>query len=178
MSFNGLKKGRAPELRSILSSYGFPVSLIPATQSGAVKTVEFKKWLKLQRRIDDLDTGQENIPYIDCPGTNDVVFRPGSSMISNPGNVMFRSLVESKVKEVVSNIESGTKLPQKTKEDIATEIMDEISQRQDARFLWWDNDYGCWVEFEDLKQVRSKIAITYRDLKLKILKSRQSDPQT
>jgi hypothetical protein len=32
------------------------VNIFPATESGAVKTVEFKKWLKLQRRIDDLQT--------------------------------------------------------------------------------------------------------------------------
>ncbi len=98
-------------------------------------------------------------------------------MTVNPGNIMFRSLVESKVQEVVSNIESAMKMPQKPKEDIATEIMDEISQHQDTRFLWWDNENDCWIEFDDLKLVRSKIAVTYRDLKLKILKSRQSNPQ-
>ncbi len=152
-----------------------PVSVIPSTQSGAVKTVEFKKWLKLQRRIDDLETADENIPYIDCPGSNDVVFRAGSSMIANPGNVMFRSLVESKVQGLIFNIESVGNVPKKTKEDVAMEIIDEVLQLEDARFLWWDNANGCWVKFDDLIQVRSKIAITYRDLKLRILKARQND---
>ena len=154
------------EIRNILSSYGIPVNFIPATQSGAVKTVAYKKWLKLQRRINALEAEDKNIPYIDCPGSNDVVFRPGSSVIANPGNVMFRSLVESKV------IESVGKLSKKTKEDVAMDIIDEVLQLEDARFLWWDNVNDCWVEFHDLKQVRSKIATTYRDLKLRILKAR------
>lgn len=163
------------EVRKNLSSYGIPVSFIPATQSGAVKKGELKKWLKLQRRIDDLETAEESFPHTECPGSNDVVFRPGSSMIANPGNVMFRSLIESKVQEVIAN--SDKKMQQKTKEDIAMEIINEISQRRNARFLWWDNSNGCWVEFDDIQQVKSKVAITYRDLKLKILKSRQSDAQ-
>ena len=165
------------EVRKILSSYGIPVSFIPTTQSGAVKTAEFKKWLKLQRRIDDLETAEERFPHTECPGSNDVVFRPGSSMIANPGNVMFRSLIESKVHEVIANSDKKTdkKMQQKTKEDIAMEIINEISQRRNARFLWWDNSNGCWVEFDDIQQVRSKVAIAFRDLKLKILKSRQSD---
>ena len=32
---------------------------------------------------------------IDCPGCNDVIFRSGRTTIIHPGNVMFRSMVES-----------------------------------------------------------------------------------
>lgn len=156
----------AEELRKILSGYGISINLIPVASSGAIKIVEFKKWLKFQRRIDDLETAEAYLPSeIDCPGSNDVVFRPGSSMIENPGNDMFRSLVESKVREVTSDSVSYF-TQQKTKDDIAMEIVEEISQRK-GRFLRWNNYEGCWAELKDISQVKSKIATTYRDLKLK-----------
>ena len=94
-------KGAEGELRKILSSYGIPASLIPTTNSGVIKTQEFRKWLKLQRRIDDLEAAEERFTHVDCPGSNDVVFRARSTMVENPGNVMFRSLVESKCLEAI-----------------------------------------------------------------------------
>jgi hypothetical protein len=149
-------------LRKILSGYGIPVNIFPATESGAVKTVEFKKWLKLQRRIDDLQTLEVSIiPHIDCPRSNDVVFRSGSMMIANPGNVMFRNIIESKIQKKM----------RRTKEEVAIEIMDEILVDRKGRFLGWDNNNSCWVELQDMFEVKSKIAIAYRDLKLKIAKS-------
>lgn len=162
----GYNEVGAEELRKILSGYGISINLIPVASSGAIKIVEFKKWLKFQRRIDDLETAEAYLPSeIDCPGSNDVVFRPGSSMIENPGNDMFRSLVESKVREVTSDSVSYF-TQQKTKDDIAMEIVEEISQRK-GRFLRWNNYEGCWAELKDISQVKSKIATTYRDLKLK-----------
>jgi hypothetical protein len=162
------REGTGEELQNILSSYGIPVNTFPATNTGAVKTVGFKKWLNLQRRIENLETADESgIPRIDCPGSKDVLFRSGSAMNSNPGNVMFRSLLESKILEVISS----RNLPAKTKEDIAREIIQEISHRRKGRFLRWDNDNSCWMEFQDLTPVKTKIGIAYRDLKLKIMKS-------
>jgi len=151
-----------------LSGYGIQVNTFPATDTGAVKTVEFKRWLKLQRRIENMETADESgIARIDCPGSNDVLFRSGSAMNSNPGNVKFRSLLESKIQEVISS----RKLPAKTKEDIAKEIIEEISHRRKGRFLRWDNDDSCWIEFQDLTEVKTKIGITYRDLKLKTIRT-------
>jgi len=168
--------GGEAELRKKLLGYGIPDNLIPITSSGAAKKIEFKKWLRLQRRIEDLGTAEESSisPPIDCPGSNDVVFRNGSSMLSNPGNVMYRSLIESKIQEVTSKTDIWRTMTttRKTKVDVATEIIEEISQRRKGRFLEWDNDNSCWIEFQDLSLVKSKIAISYRDLKLKIARSR------
>ena len=164
-------KGTEGELREILSSYGIPVNLIPTTHSGVIKTQEFRKWLKLQRRIDDLEAAEERFTHVDCPGANDVVFRAGSTMVENPGNVMFRSLVESKCLEAIA--QSDRELPpQKTKEDVAMEIINEIIlKRPNARFLKWNNDYGYWVEFAKVEEVKTKIAVTFRDLKLKMMRA-------
>ena len=149
-------------MREILSGYGIPVNIFPTTESGAVKTTKFKNWLKLQRRIEALQTAQVPIiPHIDCPRLNDVVFRSGSTMIANPGNVMFRDLIELKIRRKM----------RRTKEEVAIEIMDEILQDRKGRFLVWDNNNNCWVELQDMFEVKSKIATTYRDLKLKLAKS-------
>ena len=51
------------------------------------------------------------------------------------------------------------------------EIINEIIlKRPNARFLKWNNDYGYWVEFAKVEEVKTKIAITFRDLKLKMMR--------
>lgn len=162
-------------MREILSSYGIPVGLIPTTHSGVVKTQEFRKWLKLHRRIDDLEAVKEHFFHVECPGSNDIVFRHGSTMTENPGNVMFRSLVESKCEEVIAVFERELP-PQNTKEEIAMEIINEIIlQRPNARFLRWNNAHGYWVEFATVAEVKAKIAVAFRDMKLKMMNASKSD---
>lgn len=165
--------GNVPDTQKILSGYGIPVTLIPVTNSGCLKTAYFKQWLKLQQRIDDADDEATASSFIDCPNSNDVVFRMGSRMLRHPGNVAFRGLIESK-------IEDTSKVPpwsvQKTKEDIAIEIVREVVQEKKGRFLIWHNKDECWKELHDVSQMTTKVAITYRDLKLKLAKI-QKDQQ-
>jgi hypothetical protein len=82
-------------------------------------------------------------------------------MIANPGNVMFRDLIELKIRRKM----------RRTKEEVAIEIMDEILKDRKGRFLVWDYNNNCWVELQDMFEVKSKIATTYRYLKLKLAKS-------
>ncbi len=162
--------GEAEEVRRLLSTYGIPYSFIPSTNSGTVKTQEFRKWLKLQRRIDDLEAAEETFTHVDCPGSNDIVFRAGSTMIENPGNFMFRGLVESKCQEAIAIFEKELP-PEKTKEEVAIEIINDIVlRRPNARFLKWNNEFGYWEVFTDVKELTSKVAVTYRDLKLKMIR--------
>ena len=158
--------GNVPEMMKILSGYGIPVNLIPVTNSGFPKTAYFKQWLRLQRRLEEENDEATASLFIDCPRSNDVLFRSGSTMINNPGNVMFRGLVEAKIQDVYLNSDSWAAV--KTKEYIAIEIIEEVVQERRGRFLGWDSEDDCWKEFEDLLQVKSKVAITYRDLKLKL----------
>ena len=166
-------------MRNVLSGYGILMDLFPTTDSGTMKTVEFKKWLKFQRQVEEHEGPQDEYVFrhLDIPGFNDVVFRMGSAMICNPGNVKFRGLIERHIQENMitdQNSHHAQGWNPKTKDEVAIEIMEEISKRRMGRFLQWDNDKHCWIEFDDISQVRSRVAIAYRDLKLKIERAMQN----
>jgi len=167
--------GDVQDRLKILSGYGILGNLIPVTNSGVAKTIYFKQWLKLQRRIDDKNDDATASSFIDCPRSNDVLFRSGSTMFNNPGNVMFRGLVEAKIQDVYLNSDSWTSW--KTKDCIALEIIEEVVQEKRGRFLGWDSEDDCWKEFEDMVPVKAKIAVTYRDLKLKLARMEQQQQQ-
>ena len=110
--------GEPVELRYSLQSYGIPTENIPITWSGTIKNAYLKSWMKLRKAIeDDRETmrrhmiqfqppGFQSISdiartyksamsnVVECPNSNDVAFRQGTSLNCHPGNVRFRSLVE------------------------------------------------------------------------------------
>eukprot|EP00537_Pseudo-nitzschia_pungens_P010782 CAMPEP_0172385840 /NCGR_PEP_ID=MMETSP1061-20121228/3452_1 /TAXON_ID=37318 /ORGANISM="Pseudo-nitzschia pungens, Strain cf. pungens" /LENGTH=554 /DNA_ID=CAMNT_0013114997 /DNA_START=285 /DNA_END=1952 /DNA_ORIENTATION=+ len=158
--------GTLLEMRNILAGYGILANQVPVTNSNTVKCQHFKQWLKLQHRIEEEPVAVST--FIDCPQSNDVVFRSGSTMIHNPGNVVFRGLIESKIQDWYTN--GATWTSPKTKDDIATEIVQEVLENRKGRFLTWDSKDDCWKEMTDMSQVKTKVAIAYRDLKLKLIK--------
>ncbi|VEU41735.1 unnamed protein product [Pseudo-nitzschia multistriata] len=168
-----------------LSGYGIPSGVIPITTTGTVKTVYLKQWLKLQRRIDDpLDEANE-LKFIDCPLSTDVLFRSGSTMLHNPGNVMFRGLIEAKIQELfgsnqLEDSHSSFSPPistTKTKEDIAIGIVEEVVRDKNGRFLVWNSKDDCWKVLRDASAVTTKVATAYRDLKLKVAKVKDQQEQ-
>jgi hypothetical protein len=160
-----LHLGQPIEIRYELKSYGIPVELIPATDTGNVKHVNLKHWIKVRKVLekfpvstrrgsvssnssDDTELDYEypsNIPQhsylsqqqqwaqqyqqmpyqqfqaqqqqiqqqyrqsiiVECPGSTDVVFRRGKSMLYHPGNNMFQSLIESKLQEHTDANQAG-----------------------------------------------------------------------
>ena len=72
----------------------------------------------------------------------------------HPGNVMFRSLIESKIDEHFAATRSQ-------KAAIAWSIVREV-ELKGGRFLKWDNR-GWWTEFEDRSEIRYKIPTYFRD---------------
>ena len=114
--------GEPVELRYKLQGFGIPTGNIPMTWSGNVKVVIFKNWMKVRKAIeDDQDRRQQNqqkdarpsdsntnntndpnhrgdmSKVVECPYSNDVIFRQGTSLFCHPGNAKFRSLVEKTV---------------------------------------------------------------------------------
>ena len=105
-----------------------------------------------------------SMTMIECPYLNDVVFRQGTSAIGNPGNVTFRSMIESKLnadnndsssnkdkdntgiivddttksktKTKTTTITTATNKMMKTKR-IVHEIMDELKNNSNGRVLIW-----------------------------------------
>merc|ERR1712176_34706 len=81
------------EMRYRLKSYGIPIEMLPITETGSTKMINHNHWIKTRKHIEQgIDT---NVNIIECPGSNDVVFRQGTSSMENPGNVKCRDLTLS-----------------------------------------------------------------------------------
>ena len=100
----------------------------------------------------------DKLSIVECPRSSDVIFRPGTSMLCHPGNVVFRGLIESK--------QNRTTVKRAEKEEVALEIIREV-EKTGGRFLMWNN-CGWWSELNDVSLISTKIAISYRDFKTKV----------
>lgn len=163
--------GEGMELQYRLKSYGIPVDLIPITDTGNIKTTNLKQWMRLRKIVEvgmtPDGTNANEVSIIECPRSNDVIFRPGTSMLCHPGNVVFRGLIESKQDRIT--------VKRAEKEEVALEIVHEI-KKSGGRFLIWDNG-GWWSEAKDVDLICTKIAISYRDFKTKVQSLNQNKQQ-
>jgi len=106
--------GEEIELRYTAKTYGIPIELVPVTNTGTIKTTYWKQWIRLRNTLDVMKAKQQiinggggennggsnnNFPMIECPGSTDVIFRAGTTLICHPGNAMFQNLMESKQHE-------------------------------------------------------------------------------
>jgi len=201
------------ELLYNLQSYGIPTENIPITWSGTIKIVYLKNWMKLRKAIEDdyeiqrqihqqhQREGLAGLPLssirnvskmtdvVECPNTNDVVFRQGTSLYCHPGNGRFRSLVESKViqlrnsllnddrkfgqdNRINSNINVNNIIKSNDASSpistLISEIIDHIINIDEGRVLVWtpnhnNKKYGCWCTITNEEQIYSKIEYTVRE---------------
>jgi hypothetical protein len=124
---------------------------------------------------------------IECPNSNDVVFRQGTSLYCHPGNARFRSLVESKVIQLRNNLQNddcksgkdnrinfNTNNTIKSNDTssptsaLISEIIDHIISKEEGRVLVWtpnhnNEKYGCWCTITNEDQIYSKIEYTVRE---------------
>lgn len=163
--------GEGMELQYRLKSYGIPVDLIPITDTGNIKTTHLKQWMRLRKIVEvgmtPDGTKTNEVSIVECPRSNDVIFRPGTSMLCHPGNVVFRGLIESKQDRIT--------VKRAEKEEVALEIIREV-EKSGGRFLIWDNG-GWWSEAKDVDLICTKIAISYRDFKTKVQSQNQNKQQ-
>mmetsp|Transcript_27603 Transcript_27603/g.64807 ORF Transcript_27603/g.64807 Transcript_27603/m.64807 type:complete len:480 (-) Transcript_27603:197-1636(-) len=150
--------GDTTDLCYTLKGYGIPVELIPVTGTGNIKLVYWKQWMRLRKLIEK--TREEGIEtsIIECPGSNDIIFRTGTALTCHPGNVMFQSVIESKMKEHAVASQVG-------KIAITKDIIDLLRQKK-GRFLQWDSG-GYWTELKDPAIIYGKVANSVRDFKRK-----------
>jgi len=158
--------GESVELQYKVNGYGVPVDLLPLTSSGNVKTNYLRQWIKLRNNIEeDIARGSQKSgdqatcdDLIECPGSNDVIFRPGKPVMNHPGNVFFRSVLEanSAVHEDATQIEKTT---------ITKLVVDTMIAQRGGRFLVWNESSCCWKAITDLNQQRHKVAIAFRNFK-------------
>jgi hypothetical protein len=162
-------KGESVEVEYNLKGYGIPTELIPLTDTGNIKTLYLKQWIKLRKVLDDINENGDYIStlnsIIECPGSKDVVFRPGTSVLCHPGNVRFRNLLESITCPSIVRIKL-------TQADMAEKLIWDI-EVSGGRFLKWDNN-GYWTEIRDKLQIRNKVSLSIRDFKYKSKSQRKN----
>ena len=118
-------------------------------------------------------TGMDNKNYyydmIECPGSSDVVFRRGKAVMNHPGNVAFRSLIESKC-----SLHEGATQTQKNA--IAKNVVDTMIEVRGGRFLVWDEHSCCWKAVTDPSTQRHKVTIAFRNFRSykKAMRNRQT----
>jgi len=95
---------------------------------------------------------------VECPGSLDVLFRPGKPVMNHPGNVAFRSLIES-MKDV------HDQSSQTQKSEIVKKIVNELIHNRTGRFLAWDDSKVCWTPIVEPRQQRRKVAVAFRNTK-------------
>ncbi len=152
--------GEPIETMYMLRGYGIPSSQLPVSESGNVKTKNLLQWIRVRKMCEGTSlTGNDRdqaIAPIECPGSNDAIFRCGQAYLSHPGNVMFRSLIETKFDE--HNLASSSEV----KVSITWWIIEQVERNQ-GRFLIWDD--GVWKQLTDKQQIRAKVAIALKDHK-------------
>jgi hypothetical protein len=137
------------EARYKLMGFGIPIDLLPLTDTGNVKNKNWTQWIKGRKTIESKKIFEPQ-EYVECPLSKDVVYKPGTSSVSHPGNVMFRNLLEVTYQEYLDSPNHAGK------QAVVNRILDEIYEHQ-GRFLEWDPRGCCWVVISE-PQVRTKIA--------------------
>lgn len=90
--------------------------------------------------------GTKNI--VECPHSNDVLFKPGKKLSHHQGNVLIEELILSKAEDFATNA---------SKKALYRWIMFEIRFNRKGRFLAWDNA-NKWRVLTDDDIIKKKIA--------------------
>ena len=167
--------GSPIEWRYALQAYGIPTEIIPSTDTGTIKLVNWKRWIKLknytecltqERMIEQMTVSMKTLikspmnSIVECPGSNDVVFRRGKSMNYHPGNAKFQNIIESKLQQY-----SDPNTKQAQKKAIEIEVIQHV-KKDGGRFLKWENDKGCWIDMnvQMCEDMDSNIDIDIRNM--------------
>jgi hypothetical protein len=155
--------GEDIELRYAMQGYGVPVDFIPVTGTGNIKLNHLKPWMKTRRLLEDL----EHSKIVECPGSYDVVFKPGKRLMFHPGNLLFERLIMSKADEYSSA---------SSKRNLYIWLQKEITETREGHFLKWDDD-GYWTKLEDEAQITTKISTSCKAVNKKLKRAWGSDTQ-
>ena len=149
------------ELRYKIKGYGIPVDYIPVTGTGNIKLNYLKQWISVRKIV---EATQGRLAYgtiVECPGSNDVIFKPGKRLIFHPGNALFQELILSKQEEYTTTT---------AKRGLYRSLIHEIQMKRNGRFLrWHDDEY--WTELKDHSQITIKISTSCKAV---LNKSRKS----
>lgn len=157
--------GTQTELEYKLAGFGIPTDLLPISCTGKVKTANQSSFVNVQRAklFKQNNGGCDDI--VECPKSEDVVFKKGPGYRNNPGNLYFRDLIELAG-------EDHKKADKEEKFEITLRIVEKI-EAIGGRFLEWSKQRKMWIVNKDLKKVRSKVASCIKQYNRQRLESQQ-----
>jgi hypothetical protein len=139
------------------SEYGFPVDDIPLTNTGNIKTIQWRQWIKFREIVDAhwKQTGQP-LPGLDCPDLRSVVFRTSGIMYHHPPNKVLRTILASKEQQ---RADAATVVAKRqATQDVIQEIHDLGFQ-----FLLWNKDLGYYIPCSDESEIKKHVFQSWRD---------------
>merc|ERR1719343_1138202 len=138
--------GSQMELRYKLSSYGIPADLLPLLHQGKLKFENHHNFLNMQ--IAKLWSKPGDREIVDCPGSEDVVFRKGPWFKLNTGNHFYRDILQDRSLGYFAGDLA-------TKKEIALSIIEDVENRN-GRFLEWTKDKK-WLVFQNRDDICKKV---------------------
>ena len=87
---------------------------------------------------------------VDCPSSDDVVFKTGTANVWHPGNSTYRDLVIASCPEYSNEFSTVA-----SKKTVIDRIIADVTTRG-GRFLEWSS-CGCWEVIQDESRLRVKI---------------------
>ncbi len=164
-----LYEGDQTELLYKLSSFGIPTDLMPVSCTGKVKTANHSAFISVQRAKQRNQNGRGSIAVdsiVECPRSEDVVFKKGPGYRNNPGNTYFRSLVEK-------HGDAHQLANKEEKYQITLRIVESIEDIN-GRFLEWSKPRKLWLVNADRSQIRSKVASSIKQFNRQKKKEQQA----
>ncbi|MGK3759205.1 MAG: hypothetical protein ACI8RD_011522 [Bacillariaceae sp.] len=187
-------------LSKLFTPVGIPIELLPITDTWNIKLVNLNQWIKLCKHLErekqyssDSDNSNSGGGYdsggvsatsstittttieniVECPLSNDVVFRRGKPLNFHVGNVNFQNLIESRIYE--HTIDQNT--PPLRRTEIEIEIFNEVfrkpKQGESGRFLTWNKEKKWWLVIHSENEIQLKIRNAFRDFRKKMLRTQQ-----
>jgi regulator of replication initiation timing len=158
-------EGDQTELLYTLSGFGIPSDLLPISCTGKVKTANHNSWINVQRTRLFREQYHTDEEIVECPRSEDVVFKKGPGYRNNPGNLYFRGLIEVAGHE---HQNAG----KERKYELTMSIVQQIEEIN-GRFLQWSKARKMWVVNKDRNAIRTKVASMIKQYNRQRLESQQ-----
>jgi len=153
------------EMKYRLLGFGIPIDYIPWTDTGKIKVKFWNGWLKSRDLLESEHMKDRSLGIVECPGTNDVIFRHGQSYRKFQGNDALREWIET---ELSSRKMANSSLSQSYEQDnklsidnYCDRLIDESKNKQNGRFLTWDNKWNVWMIISDEVNIKKKISASF-----------------
>lgn len=198
-----IHSGEETEMRYKVKSYGVPIELLPLTGTNVIKVNYHNQWIKTRKLVEGNQLKyqmQSNCGYIpeyecrfgnpnerpvtivECPCSNDVVFRNGTQSNENPGNAMFRNFIRAYWEKRQAAVDFQQEEDSTDEDDrrFRDDLVRTIETQMGGRFLEWDKSRTVWIKMEDKAKIQRKVSMAfynctkrrYRMPKIKVNKRR------